>query len=137
MNLLFLTLPAVMFVALAWLLFHNSDRIRMAFVCLLVAALSAASALLLLRMVDSPGRWKDHTQIAWVGIAPVSGNSLTLGSPSAGAVPGWPGNHIAPTINFTVGPGGQITLRSYGGGGFVLDNKDNVLYGTSLDQDQN
>src|SRR5580692_7175980 len=122
MNLLFLTLPAVVFVAL---------------VCLLVAALSAVSALLLLRMVDSPGRWKDHTQIAWVGIAPVSGNSLTLGSPVAGAVPGWPGNHIAPTINFTVGPGGQITLRSYGGGGFVLDNKDNVLYGTSLDQDQN
>jgi hypothetical protein len=47
MNLLFLTLPAVVFVALAWLLFHNSDRIRMAFVCLLVAALSAVSALLL------------------------------------------------------------------------------------------
>jgi len=136
MNLLFLTLPAVVFVALAWLLFHNSDRIRMAFVCLLVAALSAASALLLLRMVDSPGRWKDHTQIAWVGIAPVGGNSLTLGSPSAGAVPGWPGNHFSPTVNFTSGPGGQIALQSYGGGGFVLDNKDNVLYGTSLDQDR-
>jgi hypothetical protein len=88
-------------------------------------------------MVDTPGRWKDHTQIAWVGIAPVGGNSLTLGSPSAGAVPGWPGNHISPTINFTSGPGGQITLQSYGGGGFVLDNKDNVLYGTSLDQDRN
>ena len=137
MNLLFLTLPAIVFVALAWLLFQNSDRIRMAFVCLLVAALSAVSALLLLRMVDNPGRWKDHTQIAWVGIAPVGGNSLTLGSPSAGAVPGWPGNHISPTINFTAGPGGQITLQSYGGGGFVLDNKDNVLYGASLDQDQN
>ncbi|MGD1063710.1 MAG: hypothetical protein ABR860_10660 [Terracidiphilus sp.] len=137
MNLLFLTLPAVVFVALAWLLFQNSERIRMVFVCLLVAVLSAVSALLLLRMVDNPGRWKDHTQIAWVGIAPVGGNSLTLGSPSAGAVPGWPGNHIAPTINFTSGPGGQITLQSYGGGGFVLDSKDNVLYGASLDQNQN
>jgi hypothetical protein len=137
MNLLFLTLPAVVFVAMVWLLFYNSDRIRMAFVCLLVAVLSAVSALLLLRMVDTPGRWKDHTQIAWVGIAPVGGNSLTLGSPSAGAVPGWPGNHISPTINFTSGPGGQITFESYGGGGFVLDNKDNVLYGTSLDQDRN
>ena len=137
MNLFFLTLPAVVFVAMAWLLFHNSDRIRMALVCLLVAVLSAVSALLLLRMVDQPGRWKDHTQIAWVGIAPVRGNSLTLGSPSAGAVPGWPGNHISPTINFTSGPSGQITLRSYGGGGFVLDSKDKVLYGTGLDQDQN
>lgn len=137
MNLLFLTLPAVVFVASAWLLFRNPERIRMAFVCLLVAALSAVSALLLLRMVDQPGRWKDHTQIAWVGIAPVGGNSLTLGSPSAGAVPGWPGNHISPTINFTTGAGGQINLQSYGGGGFVLDSKDNVLYGTSLDQDRN
>jgi cell division protein FtsI/penicillin-binding protein 2 len=137
MNLLFLTLPAVVFVALAWLFLRDPDRIRMAFVCLLVAVLSAVSALLLLRMVDSPGRWKDHTQIAWVGIAPVSGNSLTLGSPSVGAVPGWPGNHIAPTINFTSDPGGQITLQSYGGGGFVLDNKNNVVYGTSLDQDRN
>ena len=137
MNLLFLTLPAVVFVALAWLLLRNPERIRMAFVCLLVAALSAVSALLLLRMVDQPGRWKDHTQIAWVGIAPVSGKSLTLGSPSAGAVPGWPGNHISPTINFTAGPGGQITLQSYGGGGFVLDNKGSVIYGTSLDQDRN
>src|SRR5580698_6831421 len=137
MNLLFLTLPAVVFVALAWLFLGNPDRIRMAFVCLLVAALSAVSALLLLRMVDSPGRWKDHTQIAWVGIAPVAGNTLTLGSPSAGAVPGWPGNHISPTINFTSGPNGQIALQSYGGGGFVLDSRDNVLYGTSLDQDRN
>jgi len=137
MNLLFLTLPAVVFVALAWLLLRNPERIRMAFVCLLVAVLSAVTALLLLRMVDNPGRWKDHTQIAWVSIAPVRGNSLTLGSPSAGAVPGWPGNHISPTINFTAGPGGQMTLKSYGGGGFVLDNKDNVLYGISLDQDRN
>jgi hypothetical protein len=137
MNLLFLTLPAVVFVALVWLLFRNSDRIRMAFVCLLVAVLSAVSGLLLLRMIDNPGRWKDHTQIAWVGIAPVSGNSLTLGSPSAGAVPGWPDNRISPTINFTAGPSGQITFESDGGGGFVLDNKDNVLYGTSLDQDRN
>jgi len=135
MNLLFLTLPAVAFVALALLLFRNSDRIRMAFVCMLVAALSAVSALLLLRMVDDPGRWKDHTQIAWVGVAPVGGNSLTLGSPSAGAVPGWPGNHSSPTIKFISGPGGQLTLQGYGGGGFVLDSKDNVLYGTSLDQD--
>jgi hypothetical protein len=136
MNLLFLALPAVVFVALAWLLLGNPDRVRIGFVCLLVAALSAASALLLLRMVDTPGRWKDHTQIAWVGIAPVSGNSLTLGSPSAGAVPGWPGNRIAPTINFTSGAGGQIKLQSYGGGGFVLDSKDNVVYGASLDQDR-
>jgi hypothetical protein len=88
MNLLFLTLPAVVFVAFAWLFFRNPDRIRITFVCLLVAVLSAVSALLLLRMVDNPGRWKNHTQIAWVGIEPTSGQSLTLGSPSVGAVPG-------------------------------------------------
>jgi len=35
MNLLFLTLPALVFVALAWLLLRNPERIRMAFVCLL------------------------------------------------------------------------------------------------------
>ncbi len=28
-------------------------------------------------------------------------------------------------------------MQSYGGGGFVLDSKDNVVYGTSLDQDRN
>src|SRR5580658_911899 len=137
MNLLFLTLPAVAFVAFAWLFFHNPDRIRITFVCLLVAVLSAVSALLLLRMVGRPGRWKDHTQIAWVGIEPTSGQSLTLGSPSAGAVPGWPGNHTSPTVNFTFHAGGQIALQSYGGGGFVLDDKGNVLYGASVDQGRN
>ena len=39
-------------------------------------------------------------------------------------------------MSFTAAPNGQITLQSSGGGGFVLDSKDNVLYGTSLDQDQ-
>ena len=86
MNLLFLTFPALVFVAFAWLAFRNPDRIRVAFVCLMVAVLSGVSALLLLRMVDNPGRWIDHTQIAWVGVAPADGNSLTLGSPSVGAV---------------------------------------------------
>jgi hypothetical protein len=136
MNLLFLTFPALVFVALAWLAFRNPDRIRMAFVCLLVAVLSAVSALLLLRMVDNPGRWIDHTQIAWVGVAPPDGNSLTLGSPSAGAVPPGPADHLSPTVNFIAAPNGQMMLQSSGGGGFVLDSKDNVLYGTSLDQDQ-
>jgi hypothetical protein len=136
MNLLFLTFPALVFVAFAWLAFRNPDRIRVAFVCLLVAVLSAVSALLLLRMVDNPGRWIDHTQIAWVGVAPPDGNSLTLGSPSAGAVPAWPGDHLSPTVNFIAAPNGQMMLQSSGGGGFVLDSNDNVLYGTSLDQDQ-
>src|ERR1700690_1811650 len=114
MNLLFLTLPAVVFVAIAWLFFRNPDGIRIKFVCLLVALLSAVSALLLLRMVDHPGRWKDHTQIAWVGIEPIGGQSLTLGSPSAGAVPGWPGNHMSPTVSFNFRSDGQIALQSYG-----------------------
>jgi cell division protein FtsI/penicillin-binding protein 2 len=136
MNLLFLTFPALVFVAIPWLAIRNPDRIRMAFVCLMVAVLSAASALLLLRMVDSTGRWIDHAQIAWVGVAPAEGNSLTLGSPSAGAVPAWPGDHLSPTVKFTVAPNGQMNLESSGGGGFVLDSNENVLYGTSLDHDQ-
>jgi cell division protein FtsI/penicillin-binding protein 2 len=136
MNLLFLAFPALVFVAFAWLAFRNPDRIRMAFVCLLIAVLSAVSALLLLRMVDNPGRWIDHTQIAWVGVAPVDGNSLMMGSPSAGAAPAWPGDHLSPTVNFIAAPNGQMMLQSSGGGGFVLDSKENVLYGTSLDQDQ-
>ncbi len=137
MNLLFLTLPAVAFVAVAWLFFRNPDRIRVAFVGGLVAALSAAAGALLLRMVQSPGRWKAHTQIAWVGIEPTSGQALTLGSPWAGPVPGWPGNHESPTVTFNSRANGKIALQSFGGGGFLLDAKENVLYGTSLDQDRN
>ena len=136
MNLLFLTVPALIFVVFAWLLFRSPDRIRMAFVCLLVAVLSAMAGLLLLRMVDHPGRWTDHTQIAWVGIAPASDNYLTLGSASGGAVPAWPGNHLSPTVSVSSGPDSQMKLQSYGGGGFLLDSKGRVLYGTSLDQDQ-
>jgi len=135
MNLLFLTLPALAFVAVVWLLFKTPDRIRVALVGGLVAVLSAAAAVLLLRMVDSPGRWKAHTQIAWVGIEPASGRSLTLGS-AAGAVPGWPGGHESPTLTFTSPANGQIALQSFGGGGFVLDSKGNVLYGSSLDKDR-
>ena len=136
MNLLLVITPALVFVAFAWLLIRDPDRIRMGFVCLLVAVLSGGSALLLLRMIDHPGRWINHTQIAWVGVAPGSSNSITLGSPSTGAIPAWPGNHLSPTVNITSGPGGQMTLQSYGGGGFVLDSKGNVLYGARLDQDQ-
>jgi hypothetical protein len=136
MNLLFLVSCSCLCCICLAGSFRNPDRIRMAFVCLLVAVLSAVSALLLLRMVDNPGRWIDHTQIAWVGVAPVDGNSLTLGSPSAGAVPAWPGDHLSPTVNFIAASNGQMMLQSSGGGGFVLDSKDNVLYGTSLDQDQ-
>ena len=136
MNLLFLTIPALVFVVFAWLLVRNPDRIRMGFACLPVAVLSALSTLLLLRMIDHPGRWINHTQISWVGIAPASGNSITLGSPPVGAVPAWPGNRLSPTVNITSGPDGRMTLGSYGGGGFVLDSKGNVLYGASLDQDQ-
>src|SRR5580658_7491972 len=136
MNLLFLTLPAIAFVVFVWLLFRNAERIRVAFVAALVAVLSAAAAALLLQMVDSPGRWKAHTQIAWVGIEPVSGQSLTLGSSAVAPVPGWPGDHDSPTITFTSHANGQIALESSGGGGFALDSKGNVLYGTSLDQDR-
>jgi hypothetical protein len=131
MSLALLCLPAFLYMVFLW---HRrtAGGVRERWAGAAAGAATFVAMLAVLAMMNHPGPWTDRTQIAWVGIEPSDEVPLVMGGNVQDAAPGWPLRHANPRVSFTPDGGAAFVVHCGGGGGFVFDDRNHLLYGTPL-----
>ena len=130
MSLALLCVPAFLYLIFLWLR-RIEGPARERFAAWAVAGAALLALVALLAIVSHPGPWATRTQIAWVGIEAADEAPLTIGGNLLDAAPAWPLRHTNPRVSFAPA-GGGFAVQCSGGGGFVADDRGDLLYGTAL-----